>query len=173
MAKLKCDRPIDIELTGENVATIPKDEVWKVSIGLGSNVRTNLFGGGTNSKRVQGPRGCIYPASPSSTSTSKRLHGGDAPWLKGLFSTDRLTCSLVAIKMLRCRVMKYGVCAYIWVRPMIPRIRRQRRCFLTQATHSTILQLAAVVFSRDKTIFPGSPLKSWRNNAAEGVTLYA
>ena len=47
MAKLKYDRVINISLTGKNVATIPKDEVWKVSIGPGyGGPRANLYGGG-------------------------------------------------------------------------------------------------------------------------------
>lgn len=45
MAKLKYDRVINISLTGKNVATIPKDEVWKVSIGPGYGSRSNLYGG--------------------------------------------------------------------------------------------------------------------------------
>ncbi len=49
MAKLKYDRVINISLTGKNVATIPKDEVWKVSIGPGyGGPRANLYGGGYN-----------------------------------------------------------------------------------------------------------------------------
>ena len=54
MAKLKYDRVINISLTGKNVATIPKDEVWKVSIGPGYGSRSNLYGGGYNFEVASG-----------------------------------------------------------------------------------------------------------------------
>lgn len=47
MAKLKYDRPINLYLGKEQTTTIPADEVWKLSLGFGTNpgVRTIVCGG--------------------------------------------------------------------------------------------------------------------------------
>lgn len=48
MAKLKYDRPINFYLNEGQTTTIPADEVWKLSLGFGTNpgMQTLVCGGG-------------------------------------------------------------------------------------------------------------------------------
>lgn len=49
MAKLKYDRPINVNAGKGQFVTIPKDEVWKVTVTSnidGADPLTNLYGGG-------------------------------------------------------------------------------------------------------------------------------
>lgn len=173
MAKLKYDRVINISLTDKNVATIPKDEVWKVSIGPGyGGSRANLYGGGTISKWIQGPRGCLYPVSPSNTSKSKRLHGGDSSWLRNLFSIGRFGSQKVKNRVLWYRKTSYGK----WDMDAALEVSR----FTCPTRILTLLTLGIEFLPeaqrsewRKCQCSTASPLESWRNNAVEGVILYA
>ena len=76
MAKLKYDRPINVNAGKSQFVTIPKDEVWKVTVTSnidGADPLTNLYGGGTHSihETPQSP----YQASPSNISTSSAKEG--------------------------------------------------------------------------------------------------
>lgn len=180
MAKLKYDRPIVVAVDSSSVINVPNDEVWKVSVyhngsspyrapeslDADGSTRIQIIGGGGNSKERRMP-----PASPSSTSTSKRTHGGDSPWLENLFSIGRFgskqnkhrelwyrktSCG----KLVTCPAITLGF--MYWSRifnlptlgiELLPGARRSK---CGKGRHSA-----------------ASLLKSWRNNAVEGVTLYA
>lgn len=164
MAKLKYDRPINIGLGKNKYVTVPEGEVWKVSTRQSVNAfATNLYGGGTHSLRTA--QRLAYQASPSSTSKSKRIHGGDSPWLENLFSTDLFGWSQNPQWKLMYPKTRFGNYA---LQIRITSIR-------SIPIHTNVL-LAAAPKLRQHQQMPASPaslLKSSSNDDVEGVTLYA
>lgn len=172
MAKLKYDRPINVNAGKSQFVTIPKDEVWKVTVTSnidGAEPFTNLYGGGTHSihETSQGP----YQASPSSTSKSNRIHGGDSPCLENLFSIGRF-----GSKQNNHRVLWYRKtsCGKLVTSPAIDLgLAYLSRIFTLLTLGIEFLPEARRSKCGKRQHSAASPLRSWRNNAAEGVTLYA
>lgn len=177
MAKLKYDRLLNIPFEDGTQVTVPKDEVWKITaqIDRGSNLKgisTNLYGGGTNSTVgvLEVPLLEMYsPASPSSTSTSKRRHGGGAPWLRNLSLTDRCRLSLKKIARLLFLQAKCG--KYVPGNAQMTLI-----CSYMMETFAQSIELLVRVRCLRASVArlsPASLLRSASNNIVEGVTLYA
>ncbi len=172
MAKLKYDRPINFPGRLNTKVTIPDDEVWKVTTyptisSLDSC--TKLYGGGTASTVQIHLAGS--PASPSNTSKSKRLHGGDSPWLENLFSIGRF-----GSKQNNHRVLWYRKtsCGKLVTRPAIALgFVYLSRIFTLLTLGIEFLPEAWRSKCRKRQHSAASPLRSWRNNTVEGVTLYA
>lgn len=164
MAKLKYDRPINIDSGSDRNITIPNDEVWKVTTREGDvPASPKLYGGGTHS--VMG----LFPASPSSTSTSKRRRGGDAPWLKNLSLIDRCRLSLKKIARLLFLQVKCG--KYVPTNAAMTLI-----CSYMMETFAQSIELLVRVRCLKALVAhlsQASLLKSSSNNIVEGVTLYA
>lgn len=182
MAKLKYDRPLNIPFTKGTQVTVPKDEVWKLTAetdiaGGVHGISTNLYGGGTNSTAGDtDPLPEMYsPASPSSTSTSKQLHGGGAPWLRDLFSIDRWQFLQRLMMSLLCRMVKFGKQLFA---TMAPSERRMSSSIvileqILRTNYIILLWARVQKFGASITrLSPVSLLKSWRNNVVEGVALY-
>lgn len=173
MAKLKYDRPINILRGSDTSVKIPKDEVWKVTVtpgkpdvgGVVLPPSVKLYGGGTNS--IQGTPKVSCLASPSSISTSKRNHGGDSPWLKDLSSIGRSVSDFPDNNMLRFRRTKCGKLLFHRVA-----IQTRLKPLPLQQQHKHGFWEAGAKCLK-APISPASPLRSWRNNDVEGVTLYA
>lgn len=166
MAKLKYDRPLHIIVSLNQLITVPKDEVWKVTINATEKIvgyYANLYGGGTQS--TQETSMPPLQASPSNTSKSKQLHGGGAPWLRNLFLTDHFGSPQDPIRKLPYRKTRSGN----WVLRASERLMSQAlpvpQIVSSEAAQKSLPQLSLA--------FPASPLRSWRNNTVEGVTLYA
>lgn len=174
MAKLKYDRPINITLNASGSTMVPKGEVWKVSTnayGDGSEYHTNLYGGGIQSPLppALGPQ--TSQASPSNTSRSKRVHGGDSPWLRNLFSIGRF-----GSKQNNHRVLWYRKtsCGKLVTSPAIDLgLAYLSRIFTLLTLGIEFLPEAWRSKCGKRQHSAASPLRSWRNNAVEGVTLYA
>lgn len=170
MAKLKYDRPINIGLGKNKYVTVPEGEVWKVSTRQSVNAfATNLYGGGTHSLRTA--QRLAYQASPSSTSKSKRLHGGGTPWLENLFSIGRF-----GSKQNNHRVLWYRKtsCGKLVTSPAIDLgLAYLSRIFTLLTLGIEFLPEAWRSKCGKRQHFAASPLKSWRNSVVEGVTLYA
>ena len=177
MAKLKYDRPINMRLTNSARVTIPDGEVWKVTTGAlnnesattTDNPRTNLYGGGTSSKRATKRHRCISQAPPSRPSTSKRLHGGGTPWLRNLSLTDRCRLSLKKIARLLFLQAKCG--KYVPTNAAMTLI-----CSYMMETFAQSIELLVRVRCLRASVArlsPASLLRSASNNIVEGVTLYA
>ena len=163
MAKLKYDRPINMDFGGDRKVTIPNDEVWKVTTKDGNTqLSQKLYGGGTHSAMG------LSQASRSSTSRSKRLHGGGAPWLRNLSLIDRLSLKTWAQEVQLCLRMKFGKFHH----PSLRVVNQWMHLYSDQPIQACIfLQEDAVLTA--EYILPASRLNSWEFNGEEGVTLYA
>lgn len=174
MAKLKYDRPINITLNASGSTMVPKGEVWKVSTnayGDGSEYHTNLYGGGIQSPLPPALGPHTSQASPSNTSKSKRLHGGGTPWLENLFSIGRF-----GSKQNNHRVLWYRKtsCGKLVTSPAIDLgLAYLSRIFTLLTLGIEFLPEAWRSKCGKRQHSAASPLRSWRNNAVEGVTLYA
>ena len=174
MAKLKYDRPINITLNSSGRAMIPKGEVWKVFTNLygdASENLTNLYGGGIHSKLPPALRPYTSQASPSNTSKSKRIHGGDSPWLRNLFSIGRFGSKKNKHRELWYRTTS---CGKLVTSPAIDLgLVYLSRIFTLLTLGIEFLLEARQSKWRKCQYSAASLLKSWKNNAVEGVTLYA
>ena len=171
MAKLKYDRPINISARSSSRVQIPNDEVWKVTTSPhNSNVDAfiKLYGGGTvSTSKIQME---LYPASPSSTSKSKRVHGGGAPWLENLFSIERFGSLKNEMRKLWSQTTSCGK----WVSEIVAPLRLTCKIrILVVLARSELLVEAPRSNCRAIQCSRVSLLKSSNNRAAEGVTLYA
>lgn len=180
MAKLKYDRPITVAIRSSSVINVPEGEVWKVSVyhngsspyeapeslAVDGSTRIQIIGGGGKSKAQ-----CMPQASPSSTSKSNRIHGGDSPWLENLFSIGRFGLYENKHRELWYRKTSCGklvTCPAITLGFM----------YLSRISNLLTLGIEFLPAARrskcgKRQHSAASPLRSWRNNAAEGVALYA
>lgn len=180
MAKLKYDRPIVVAVDSSSVINVPNDEVWKVSVyhngsspyrapeslDADGSTRIQIIGGGGNSKERRMP-----PASPSRTSTSKRTHGGDSPWLENLFSIGRF-----GSKQNNHRVLWYRKtsCGKLVTSPAIDLgLAYLSRIFTLLTLGIEFLPEAWRSKCGKRQHSAASLLKSSNNRAVEGVSLYA
>lgn len=170
MAKLKYDRPFNIVLSSGQKATIPADEVWAVAFGVGSKLEsgTTVRGG---SSRSNPPATQPLPASLSNTSKSKRVHGGGAPWLRNLFLIGRFGSQKIKNRRLWYRKTSCGKWVSGAAVPMV--FTCPNRILTLQALRKDFLAGAQQSKCRKSQYLLAPSLRSWRNSAVEGVTLYA
>lgn len=175
MAKLKYDRPINITLNSSGRAMIPKGEVWKVFTNIygdASGCLTNLYGGGIHSKLPPALRPYTSQASPSNTSKSKRIHGGDSPWLENLFSIERFGSRETNRRTSWYRKVNCG--------KLVSEAALEASRFTCPTRILTALTLGIGFLPEARRskwekyhYSTASLLRSWKNNEVEGVTLYA
>ena len=169
MAKLKYDRPINLYLNEGQTTKVPADEVWAVTHDFGTKSKdgTNVYGGGSSSNSAATQP---LPASPSSTSKSKRVHGGGAPWLENLFSIERFGSLKNEMRKLWSQTTSCGK----WVSEIVAPLRLTCKIrILVVLARSELLVEAPRSNCRAIQCSRVSLLKSSNNRAAEGVTLYA